>query len=82
MWAAVVLGQSDTVKPEWRAIFTEFHDRFVFATDFGSGRPPLPEFLRERVANFERIVRDLPRKVRHAFAYKNAWRLLTGKPWD
>ena len=82
LWAAVVLGQSDTVKPEWRAIFTEFHDRFVFATDFGSGRPPLPGFLRERVANFERIVRDLPREVQHAFAYKNAWRLLTGKPWD
>jgi len=38
--------------------------------------------LRERVANFERIVRDLPREVQHAFAYKNAWRLLTGKPWD
>lgn len=82
LWATVALGQSDTVKPEWRAIFTEFHDRFVFATDFGSGRPPLPGFLRERVANFERIVHDLSRKVRHAFAYKNAWRLLTGKPWD
>ena len=82
LWAANDLGQRDTLQPEWRSIFTEFHDRFVFATDFGSGRPPLPGFLRERVANFERIVRDLPREVQHAFAYKNAWRLLTGKPWD
>jgi predicted TIM-barrel fold metal-dependent hydrolase len=82
LWAATALGQSDTVSPEWRAIFTEFHDRFVFATDFGSGRPPLHGFLRDKVVNFERIVRDLPREVQHAFAYKNAWRLLTGKPWE
>ena len=82
LWMANVLGQTDTLQPEWRSIFTEFHDRFVFATDFGSGRASLPGFLRERVANFERIVRDLPREVQHAFAYKNAWRLLTGKPWD
>ena len=82
LWAATALGQSDTVSPEWRAIFTEFHDRFVFATDFGSGRPPLQGFLRDKVVNFERIVRDLPREVQHAFAYKNAWRLLTGKPWE
>lgn len=82
LWAANFSGQSDTLQPEWRLILTEFHDRFVFATDFGTGRPPLPGFLRERVANFERIVRDLPREVQHAFAYKNAWRLLTGKPWD
>ena len=82
LWAATALGQSDTVSPEWRAIFTEFHDRFVFATDFGSGRPPLRGFLRDKVVNFERIVRDLPREVQHAFAYKNAWRLLTGKPWE
>lgn len=82
LWADGVEGQTDTVKAEWRAIFTEFHDRFVFATDFGSGRPPLRDFLRRGVANFERIIRDLPREVQHAFAYKNAWRLLTGKPWE
>lgn len=82
LWADGVEGQTDTVKAEWRAIFTEFHDRFVFATDFGSGRPPLRDFLRRGVANFERIIRDLPREVQHTFAYKNAWRLLTGKPWE
>ena len=81
LWADGVGGQTDTVKAEWRAIFTEFHDRFVFATDFGSGRPPLGDFLRRGVANFERIIRDLPREVQHAFAYKNAWRLLTSTPW-
>lgn len=82
LWADALLGQSDTIKPEWKAIFMEFPDRFVFGTDFGGGRPPMQEFLRERVANFEKIVRDLPKEVQHAFAYKNAWRLLTGKPWD
>jgi len=82
LWADGPTGQSDTVKAEWRAIFIEFHDRFVFATDFGSGRPPLHDFFRRGVANFERIVRDLPSEVQHAFAYKNAWRLLTGKPWE
>lgn len=82
LWSDGAEGQTDTVKAEWRAIFTEFHDRFVFATDFGSGRPPLRDFLRRGVSNFERIVRDLPREVQHAFAYKNAWRLLTGTPWE
>lgn len=82
LWADGVEGQTDTIKAEWRAIFIEFHDRFVFATDFGSGRPPLRDFLRRGVANFERIVRDLPREVQHGFAYKNAWRLLTATPWE
>ena len=82
LWADGLMGQSDTVKAEWRAIFIEFHDRFVFATDFGSGRPPLHDFLQRGVANFERIVRDLPSEVQHAFAYRNAWRLLTGESWE
>ena len=82
LWVDGADGQTDTVKAEWRVIFIEFHDRFVFATDFGGGRPPLRDFLRRGVSNFERIVRDLPKEVQHGFAYRNAWRLLTGTPWE
>jgi len=43
---------------------------------------PLPGFLRERVANLRLILRDLPEAAKHDIGYRNAWRLLTGKPWQ
>ena len=74
-------GQGDSLKPEYKAILTEFRTRFVAATDYGGGRKPLPEFLRERAANLRLILRELPGEAQHDIAYRNAWRLLTGKEW-
>ncbi|MBT7137386.1 MAG: amidohydrolase family protein, partial [Rhodospirillaceae bacterium] len=81
LWKGGPGHQSDTLKPEWRAILGDFSKRFVFATDYGGGRPPLPVFLRQKVDNFRRIVRDLPEPAKHDIAYRNAWKLLTGKDW-
>ncbi len=82
LWDGGEGSQTDTVKPAWRAILNDFSDRFVFATDYGGGRPRLPRFLDDKAANFDRIVRDLPDAAKHNIAYKNAWKLLTGKSWN
>lgn len=82
LWAEANGRQADTLKPEWRAILAEFADRFVFATDYGGGRKALPDFLRDKVENFNRIVHGLPDGAKRNIAYKNAWKILTGKPWD
>jgi len=82
LWQGRDGAQSDVLRPEWRAILTEFSGRFVFATDYGGGRPALKSFLRDKVDNFNRIVRDLPTEAKHNMAYKNAWKLLTGKAWE
>lgn len=81
LWEGGEGWQIGTVKAEWRGILTEFSTRFVFGTDYGPGRGPLPTFLKNRVANFDLIVRDLPDEAKHDIAYRNAWKLLTGREW-
>jgi predicted TIM-barrel fold metal-dependent hydrolase len=82
IWEDAFLGQSDTLKPVYKAILTEFSNRFVAGTDYGNGRKPLPEFLRERAENLRRIMKQLPIEAQHDMGYRNAWRLLTGKAWS
>lgn len=82
LWQGGEGSQTDTLKGAWRSILSDFSERFVFATDYGGGRPPLGRFLRGKVANFDRIIRGLPEPAKHNIAYKNAWKLLTGKAWD
>lgn len=81
IWRQSAGRQTDTLKPEYKAILTDFSDRFVVGTDYGGGRAPLPRFLRQKVANVRLILHDLPDRARHNIGYRNAWRLLTGKPW-
>lgn len=81
LWQGAPGQQIETLTPEYQAILTDFSDRFVFATDYGGGRPPLSEHMRERHANFMRIIRDLPPEAQQNIAYRNAWKLLTGRAW-
>lgn len=74
-------SQKGTLTPAYKAILTEFSHRFVAATDYGGGRAPLPRFLKDKVANLRLILRDLPTGAKHDIAYRNAWKLLTGKTW-
>lgn len=74
-------SQTGTLKPAYLDILTEFASRFVAATDYGGGRAPLAEFLKEKVRNLRLITRDLPPEAKHDIGYRNAWRLLTGKDW-
>ena len=81
IWEDGSLGQTDNLKPEYKAILSEFSDRFVVGTDYGGGRGPLPAFLKKKVANIRLILRDLASEAKHDIGYRNAWKLLTGKDW-
>jgi predicted TIM-barrel fold metal-dependent hydrolase len=81
LWEDSLLGQGDRLKPAYKAILTEFSQRFVAGTDYGGGRKPLPAFLTDRVANLRLILSQLPEEARHNIGYRNAWSLLTGRPW-
>jgi predicted TIM-barrel fold metal-dependent hydrolase len=82
IWEDSLTSQSDKLKPAYRAILAEFGDRFVAGTDYGNGRKPLPDFLKDRAENLRRIMKQLPLEAQHNIGYRNAWRLLTGKPWS
>ena len=60
---------------------TDFADRFVVGFDYGGGRGPLANFIRKKASNIRLIMRDLPDEARHAIGYRNAWKLITGRPW-
>jgi predicted TIM-barrel fold metal-dependent hydrolase len=81
IWEDGSFGQTDNLKPEYKAILSEFSDRFVVGTDYGGGRGPLPAFLKKKVANIRLILRDLAGEAKHDIGYRNAWKLLTGKDW-
>jgi len=74
-------SQKETLKPAYQDILTRFSDRFVVGTDYGGGRAPLPTYLKKRIKNIRLILRDLPDQAKHNIAYRNAWKLLTGKAW-
>lgn len=79
IWAWEGSKQLDRLAPAYAAIFTEFSDRFVSGMDFGGGRPPFAKFWEGKVRNVRLITRDLPDAAKHDIAYRNAWRLLTGR---
>lgn len=81
LWEDTLLGQSDRLKPAYKAILAEYSQRFVAGTDYGGARKPLPEFLPERVANLRLILSQLPVEAQHNIGYRNAWLLLTGRAW-
>jgi len=82
IWGELMDRQTDALRPDYAALFTEFSTRFVSGFDYGGGRPALPGFIRDRAENMRRILAKLPEAVQRDIAYRNAWRLLTGKDWD
>lgn len=79
IWTTSASSQSSMLDPAYKAIFVEFSDRFVAGMDYGGGRPRLTDFWWKRVENLRLIMRDLPDEAKHNIAYRNAWKLLTGR---
>jgi predicted TIM-barrel fold metal-dependent hydrolase len=75
-------GQKNILKPEYKAIFEKFSDRFVVGLDYGGGRDPLDDYLVNKVRVRRLIMRDLSEQAKHNIGYRNAWRLLTGNDWQ
>ncbi|MEA3280196.1 MAG: hypothetical protein U9Q38_06325 [Thermodesulfobacteriota bacterium] len=78
-WGA---SQKDRLKEDYRALLTDFSDRFVVGLDYGGGRKPLHRFIKENAKTRRLIMRDLPDGAKHDIGYRNAWFLLTGKKWQ
>lgn len=81
LWETRGGQQIDQLTADYKAILTDFADRFVAGTDYGGGRPPLSQHFSERIGNVRLILRDLPPDAQQAIAWGNAWRLLTGRDW-
>ena len=81
LWENAPGGQAPRLRPEYAAILTDFSARFVAGFDYGGGRPKLPGFIAARAANIRLILAGLPEAAQHDIAWRNAWRLLTGKDW-
>ncbi len=81
LWADSGSGQRDRLKPEFRAILTDFSDRFVAGFDYGGGRGDWGHFVKARAKNIRLILKDLPDPVKRNICYRNGWKLLTGTDW-
>lgn len=65
--------------PAWRALLEERSDRFVFGSDVNTGRWDNYERV---VGNFRWFVlRSLSPEAGARIAYRNAWRLMSGREW-
>lgn len=73
--------QKDTLKPEYRNILEEFSHRFVTGMDYGPLNRQDKQYLQQRIENARLIMRDLSEEAKHNISYRNAWFLLTGRPW-
>ncbi len=74
-------GQKNTLKVEYKNILTKFSNRFVVGFDTASNRSST-SYIEKRIKNIRLIMRDLPDYAKHNIGYRNAWFLLTGKPWE
>lgn len=73
-------GGSARLDSRWRQLFIDFPDRFVLGSDVNGGRWDDYDAV---FKNFRAVVlRDLPQDVAEKLAFKNAWRLMTGQPWQ
>jgi len=82
LWQSSAGGQIGKLKPEFKSIMTDFSDRFVVGLDYGGGRDALHRFIKEKVSVRRLMIAELPEAAQHNIAYRNAWKLLTGKEWQ
>ena len=81
IWQVSGDAQENVLDPAYAAILSDFSTRFVVGFDYGGGRQPMPRFLEAKAGNIRLILSGLPDAARHDIAYRNAWKLLTGKDW-
>ena len=74
--------QKNTLIQAYRNILEEFNDRFVTGLDYGPANRQNKQYLLKRIENARLIMRDLSDNAKHNISYRNAWFLLTGRPWN
>lgn len=73
-------NSSARLKKEWKELFEEFPERFLFGTDTNGGRWDDYDDVVDRFRN--KILVALSPKTAAQIAYQNAWKLMTGREWD
>jgi hypothetical protein len=71
-------GSGGKVPPEWRALFTDFPDRFMVGTD--TYTPERWHYVIEHAAWSRAWLADLPRPLAERIAWRNADALFAGSP--
>jgi predicted TIM-barrel fold metal-dependent hydrolase len=64
---------------DWKKLFEEFPDRFVIGTDVNTGR--FSQYDRVITTFRDVILSKINPEAAARIAYKNAWKLMTGKEW-
>jgi predicted TIM-barrel fold metal-dependent hydrolase len=70
------LAADGTLKPEWRALFERFPDRFMFAMDIQSVESV--QGIADKLAAARAAFAPLPQTIEEAIAHRNIERLLKG----
>lgn len=66
--------------PEWKKLFEEFPDRFVIGSDINTGRFDNYDRVMDTFRSI--VFKDLTKAAAEKIAFKNAWKLMTGKEWE
>ncbi len=68
----------------WKKVIEEFPDRFVLGSDAntGGGLEKFEKYDRVTYIYRDIILKGLKKDVAEKIAYKNAWKLMTGKDWE
>lgn len=69
-----------SLKSEWKKVIEEFPDRFVLGSDINTGRFDNYDSVMDTYRNI--ILKGVKKDVAEKIAFKNAWKLMTGKNWE
>ena len=74
---------SVSLAAEWKKVIEEFPDRFVLGSDAntGGGQAKFEKYDRVTYIYRDIILKGLKKDVAEKVAFKNAWKLMTGKDW-
>lgn len=69
---------------EWKKVIEEFPDRFVLGSDAntGGGLAKFEKYDRITYIYRDIILKGVKKDVAEKIAFKNAWKLMTGKDWE
>jgi hypothetical protein len=72
-----------SLNAEWKKVIEEFPDRFVLGSDAntGGGLAKFEKYDRVTYIYRDIILKGVKKDVAEKIAFKNAWKLMTGKDW-
>lgn len=77
-------SENVSLDAEWKKVIEEFPERFVLGSDAntGGGLEKFEKYDRVTYIYRDIILKGLRKDVAEKVAFKNAWKLMTGKDWE